>query len=83
MKIAPLGAFSARIENVGVIETMKIAIVGLGYVGLPLCLQFARNDVEVVGLDIDGAKVTSINAGKSYIEHIDGNAIRDAVQSVG
>ena len=63
------------------IETMKIAIVGLGYVGLPLCLQFARNDVEVVGLDIDGAKVTSINAGKSYIEHIDANAIRDAVQS--
>ncbi len=60
---------------------MKIAIVGLGYVGLPLCLQFARNNVEVVGLDIDGSKVTAINAGKSYIEHIDGAAIKEAVQS--
>lgn len=59
---------------------MKIAIVGLGYVGLPLCLQFARNGVEVIGLDIDGTKVASINAGKSYIEHIDGNSIREAVQ---
>ena len=60
---------------------MKIAIVGLGYVGLPLCLQFARNNVEVIGLDIDGFKVSSINAGKSYIEHIDGTAIKEAVQS--
>ncbi len=49
---------------------MKIAIIGLGYVGLPLCLQFARNDVEVLGLDIDPAKVDSINRGESYIQHI-------------
>ena len=60
---------------------MKIAIVGLGYVGLPLCLQFARNGVQVIGLDIDPAKVTSINAGRSYIEHIDSNAIRESVQN--
>ena len=59
---------------------MKIAIVGLGYVGLPLCLQFARNSVEVIGLDIDGSKVQSINAGRSYIEHIESAAIREAVQ---
>ena len=58
---------------------MKIAIVGLGYVGLPLCLQFARNDVDVLGLDIDDAKVQAINAGRSYIEHIDAETIRSAV----
>lgn len=50
---------------------MKIAIIGLGYVGLPLCLQFARNDVQVIGLDIDSFKVDSINGGRSYIQHID------------
>ena len=50
---------------------MKIAIIGLGYVGLPLCLQFARNNVQVIGLDIDSAKVDSINQGRSYIQHID------------
>src|SRR5688572_30524009 len=58
---------------------MKIAIVGLGYVGLPLCLQFARSGVEVVGLDIDSSKVQAINGGKSYIAHIDSGAIQKMV----
>jgi UDP-N-acetyl-D-glucosamine dehydrogenase len=49
---------------------MKIAIVGLGYVGLPLSLQFARNEVSVIGLDVDNAKVDLINRGESYIKHI-------------
>ncbi|MEO8425605.1 MAG: nucleotide sugar dehydrogenase [Verrucomicrobiota bacterium] len=50
---------------------MKIAIIGLGYVGLPLSLQFARSGVSVLGIDIDGAKVDSLNRGQSYIKHID------------
>jgi UDP-N-acetyl-D-glucosamine dehydrogenase len=58
---------------------MKIAIVGLGYVGLPLCLQFARSGVQVIGLDIDPAKVQAINGGKSYIAHIDSAAIQSMV----
>ena len=49
----------------------RIAIVGLGYVGLPLSLQFARRGVEVLGLDIDAAKVDALNAGRSYIKHIE------------
>ena len=55
--------------------SMKIAIVGLGYVGLPLSLQFARSGVTVLGLDIDPAKVESLNAGRSYIKHITSEAI--------
>jgi UDP-N-acetyl-D-glucosamine dehydrogenase len=47
-----------------------IAIVGLGYVGLPLSLQFARSGVRVLGLDIDPKKVASLNRGQSYIHHI-------------
>jgi len=58
---------------------MKIAIVGLGYVGLPLCLQFGRSGVEVLGLDIDASKVEAINAGRSYIEHIDSVAIQELI----
>ncbi|MEO6034803.1 MAG: nucleotide sugar dehydrogenase, partial [Verrucomicrobiota bacterium] len=58
---------------------MKIAIIGLGYVGLPLCLQFARNEVMVVGLDIDTVKVDCINQGKSYIQHIDGGDVQKLV----
>ena len=49
---------------------MKIAVVGLGYVGLPLSLQFARAGVEVLGLDVDQQKVDALNAGESYIKHI-------------
>jgi UDP-N-acetyl-D-glucosamine dehydrogenase len=43
----------------------KVAIVGLGYVGLPLSLQFARAGVQVLGLDIDSAKVDALNQGRS------------------
>lgn len=60
---------------------MKIAIVGLGYVGLPLALQFARNGVEVLGLDVDEAKVAALNAGNSYIKHVDATTIATEVQA--
>ncbi|MDA7524432.1 nucleotide sugar dehydrogenase [Verrucomicrobia bacterium] len=58
----------------------KIAIVGLGYVGLPLGLQFARSGVEVIGLDVDQSKVDSLNQGQSYIKHIESSDIQSVVQ---
>ncbi|MGH7991700.1 MAG: nucleotide sugar dehydrogenase, partial [Limisphaerales bacterium] len=60
---------------------MKIAVIGLGYVGLPLSLQFARSGVAVLGLDIDRNKVESLNAGRSYIKHISAEAIVEAVKN--
>lgn len=57
-----------------------IAIVGLGYVGLPLALQFAGSGVRVQGLDIDPAKVEAINNGHSYIKHIDSARVAEEVQ---
>lgn len=60
---------------------MKIAIVGLGYVGLPLSLQFARSGVDVLGLDIDPEKVNAINAGRSYIKHIEAATIQQALEN--
>ena len=48
----------------------KIAIVGLGYVGLPLSLQFARSGTVVLGFDVDQAKADALNNGQSYIKHI-------------
>ncbi len=60
---------------------MKIAIVGLGYVGLPLALQFARSGARVIGLDVDGLKVNALNAGQSYIKHIKPESIAAAVTS--
>jgi len=49
---------------------MKIAVVGLGYVGLPLSLQFARSCTEVIGIDVDPQKVELLNKAQSYIKHI-------------
>jgi UDP-N-acetyl-D-glucosamine dehydrogenase len=60
---------------------MKIAIVGLGYVGLPLSLQFARSGVTVLGLDVDAAKVDALHQGKSYIKHIPSETVAEAVRA--
>ena len=54
----------------------QIAIVGLGYVGLPLCIRFCESGINVIGLDVDQDKVDAINDGKSYIKHIDSVAIK-------
>ncbi len=60
---------------------MKIAIVGLGYVGLPLCLQFARSGAKVLGLDIDQKKVTACNTAQSYIKHISSESMQEQVSA--
>src|SRR5881392_2311963 len=60
---------------------MKIAVVGLGYVGLPLSLQFARSCASVMGLDVDARKIQLLNNGQSYIKHIEPSAISELVTS--
>ena len=59
----------------------NIAIVGLGYVGLPLALQFSRSGASVLGLDIDSRKTDAINAGQSYIKHVAGYEISERLAS--
>ncbi len=49
---------------------MKIGIVGLGYVGLPLAVAYADAGCEVVGIDVDQARVTSLREGRSHVEDI-------------
>ncbi len=60
---------------------MTIAIIGLGYVGLPLALQFARSGVRVIGLDIDAKKIRALNSGRSYIKHILADEIKKLVRA--
>src|SRR5687768_14606934 len=57
-----------------------LAIVGLGYVGLPLSLQFARSGVAVLGLDIDPIEVDALNRGESYIKHISSEEIAGRIR---
>jgi UDP-N-acetyl-D-glucosamine dehydrogenase len=60
---------------------MKIAVIGLGYVGLPLSLQFARACIDVIGIDVDPHKVELLNKGQSYIKHIEASAIAELVSA--
>jgi len=56
-------------------RTARIGIFGMGYVGLPLALLFDEQGFRVTGFDIDEKKVTTLNAGKSYIVRIPGTEI--------
>ena len=62
-------------------SSQKIGIVGLGYVGLPLAIQFARSGTAVLGLDIDEKKTAAIQDGNSYIAHLDHEALRQQVET--
>jgi UDP-N-acetyl-D-glucosamine dehydrogenase len=57
---------------------LRIGIFGLGYVGLPLALEFSRSGFVVVGFDVDREKVRKLNAGESYIFRIEAEEIREA-----
>jgi len=59
---------------------MRIGIVGLGYVGLPLAVAFAEAGCDVVGVDIDGAKLAGIRAGRSPIEDVPDATLQAALQ---
>ncbi|MFZ4589462.1 MAG: nucleotide sugar dehydrogenase [Ignavibacteria bacterium] len=57
-----------------------VGIIGMGYVGLPLALEFAAKGIKVIGFDLDPSKVKSINKDKkSYIKHIPSNKIKEQV----
>jgi len=44
-----------------------IAVIGLGYIGLPTAVVFAQKGYRVIGVDIDAKKVEAVNAGRSYV----------------
>ncbi len=56
-----------------------IGVVGLGYVGLPLLMEFVEQGFKTVGFDIDQKKVDMLNAGKSYIKHLSEERIAGVV----
>jgi UDP-N-acetyl-D-glucosamine dehydrogenase len=57
----------------------RCGVIGLGYVGLPLALEFARAGMHVTGIDLDERKVEAIKAGKSYIVDVSDEEIAEQV----
>lgn len=72
-----MSSLNSLIERLNVKQSV-IGILGMGYVGLPLALRYIAVGYKVVGFDIDEAKVTQLNAGESYIEHISASSIAGA-----
>ncbi|SRR5579875_52896 len=62
-------------------KSIKVGIIGCGYVGLPLALRFSDVGQRVTGFDLDKTKVDKLNAGQSYIQHIPAEKIREHVQA--
>ena len=61
--------------------TAKIGVIGLGYVGLPLAVEFARRGFHVSGFDVDESKTSQINAGRSYIPDVPQTDLAEVVKA--
>jgi UDP-N-acetyl-D-glucosamine dehydrogenase len=61
---------------------MTIGVIGLGYVGLPLAVAFAEAGESVVAVDIDLSKISSIEAGESYVEDISSDRLRSVLRQI-
>lgn len=74
---------SAGVRLLTRVQTVEaiFGIIGMGYVGLPLAMAFGGAGRQVMAFDLDPAKVAALNAGQSYIKHIDGAAIGAIVDS--
>jgi UDP-N-acetyl-D-glucosamine dehydrogenase len=59
----------------------RIGVIGLGYVGLPLAVEFAKAGFDVTGFDVDGSKVAEINAGRSYILDVQSDEVASNVKA--
>jgi UDP-N-acetyl-D-glucosamine dehydrogenase len=62
-------------------RTARIGVIGLGYVGLPLAVEFARHGFDVTGFDVDASKVDELNAGRSYILDVKTEDVADSVNA--
>jgi UDP-N-acetyl-D-glucosamine dehydrogenase len=60
-------------------RSAKVGVVGLGYVGLPLAVEFGRAGYQVHGIDVDQSRIDNIRAGNSYIQDVPGTALAELV----
>src|SRR5258708_16930121 len=62
-------------------HSAKVGVLGLGYVGLPLAVEFAKVGFKVTGFEVDSSKVKTLLPAKSYISDIESQEVRDLVKS--
>ena len=59
----------------------RVGVIGLGYVGLPLAVEFARRGLRAVGFEVDAAKADGVNRGESYIGDVTSETLKEVVSS--
>ena len=62
-------------------RTARVGIIGLGYVGLPLAVEFATAGFNVTGIDVQAAKVAQLNDGASYIQDVSQDIVQPLVEN--
>ncbi len=72
-----MNTFAKKIAN----RSAHVAVIGLGYVGLPLAVEMGKSGFRVTGLDLDAARVAQLNAGENYIKDVNDADLRDLVTS--
>ncbi len=78
-----MSAISEKLQNKIKDKTAKIGIIGMGYVGIPLGLEFANKGFAVLGFDKDNNKIDSINTGKQIMKHIKKGNMRNFISNGG
>src|SRR4051794_19461786 len=77
---APAAHFTELTEKI-TSKTARVGVVGLGYVGLPLAVEYAKAGFRVTGIDLQEAKVDRLNAGESYIQDVPTNEVAEFVKN--
>src|SRR5262245_31762565 len=67
----------AKLKN----HTAEVGVIGLGYVGLPLAVEFAKAGFRVTGIDVQESKVDAINKGESYIQDVPSEEVNHLVKA--
>jgi UDP-N-acetyl-D-glucosamine dehydrogenase len=62
-------------------KTARVGVLGLGYVGLPLAVEFAQAGFEVVGIDVQRSKIDAFNSGKSYVKDVPDDVFSPLIRS--
>ena len=81
MQLAPSAHFTGLAEKIRT-KTARVGIVGLGYVGLPRAVEYAKAGYTVTGIDLQQSKVDALNRGESYIQDVPGHEVH-ALKAAG
>lgn len=79
LKVAPVNAAEALRQRIQT-RSARVGVVGLGYVGLPLALEFAKAGFSVTGIDVQEEKVARLNWGDSYIQDVSSDLLGEMIR---